>query len=98
MKASAYIALSLPFALLLVLLASLVITPRLGPHSHAQATPAPTHIVTLPEVRVHPHTTPLVLQAATAPSTTIPAHVRSPSPLRMPYFSFAEDFSLVSGR
>lgn len=97
MKASAYIALTLPFVLLLMLLASVIVTPRLDARHQAHAAAVPARIVTLPAIQVRPDATPLVLQADTTPAETVNMRARSALQLRMPYFSFADEFSLTSG-
>lgn len=101
MKISAYIAASLPFVLLLILIAVVLGAPRLQ-HSTTRLITA----TTLPTIVVHASTSIPVettfVEAASAGADgtwhSLPTAARLKSTLRMPYFSFARDLGLGSER
>ncbi|HET8898990.1 MAG TPA: hypothetical protein VFN09_09500 [Rhodanobacteraceae bacterium] len=95
MKLANLAALILPFALLLVLIAVVVITPRIhSQHRHppVQVTELPATIVTPDNADSRPR------HAATRSIADVHASHGGASALRMPYFSFASDADHLPGR
>jgi hypothetical protein len=102
MKLSAYAALCLPFVLLLVLVTSVIMMPRIDaarPISNVRSAAPHSRIVDLPEIQVRVDAAPAAAGHAGWGTGSGAARGRAAVKplLRMPYYSFADDLIPSAG-